>query len=141
AVGAAVPTATARIDRIRSAVSQLAGLIERLLSSTQLAEAQLKLSPRETDLRALLQTACDVQREISPAFEIDLCMPDTPVEAEVDCRLIAQVIANLLSSAVKYSGDARRIDVALDVTTSPAESAVIRIVDRGIGIPGDEIGR
>lgn len=138
-VGASAPSAVGRIERIRGAVSQLSVLIDRLLSSTQVEEAQPSLETETTDLGALLAAGCEAQRKISPRFDIELRLPAVPVQAELDRRLVGQAIASLLSNAVKYSGASRRIDVELAVGGPAGDEAVIRVTDRGVGIPSGEL--
>src|SRR5881296_2928281 len=52
-----------------------------------------------------------------------------PVLADADA--LEQAVLNLLANAMKYSGDAREIDLRLMHSES---EAVINVVDRGIGI-------
>jgi two-component system, OmpR family, phosphate regulon sensor histidine kinase PhoR len=57
-------------------------------------------------------------------------------EVRVDRDAIEQAILNLLSNAMKYSGDARTIDLSLLCRDG---HAVIRVTDHGIGIdPRDQ---
>jgi two-component system phosphate regulon sensor histidine kinase PhoR len=58
-------------------------------------------------------------------------MPD----ACVDCDAIEQAILNLLSNAMKYSGDARDIDLCL---LRRGGNAVIQVSDHGTGIDPQE---
>jgi signal transduction histidine kinase len=51
---------------------------------------------------------------------------------------IAQVLNNLVSNAIKYSPVGG--EVALCVRTDDAD-AVLEVIDHGIGIPPDELGR
>jgi signal transduction histidine kinase len=55
--------------------------------------------------------------------------------ANVDRDAIEQAILNLLANAMKYSGDARVIDLKLE---KAGGLAVIEVVDRGVGIDPEE---
>ena len=55
-----------------------------------------------------------------------------------DPDAIEQAVLNLLSNAMKYSGDARAVDLQL---TQHGDRAVIRVTDHGIGIPVAEQSR
>ena len=56
-----------------------------------------------------------------------------------DIEELRTVLANLLDNAVKYSGDAVRITVAV---VSPAPHSVwLRVIDRGVGIPKRQLKR
>ena len=60
----------------------------------------------------------------------------TPLPAiALDSSAIGQSLANLLDNAVKYSGDARDIDVSLE---REGDLAVVTVADHGVGIPKDE---
>jgi heavy metal sensor kinase len=60
------------------------------------------------------------------------------VEAIVDRDRLKQVLINLLDNAIKYSGGAQPIDLIIERID---KQAVIRIRDRGIGIPLQDLGR
>src|SRR5262249_49188502 len=62
---------------------------------------------------------------------IDESLP--PVMADADA--LQQAILNLLANAMKYSGDAREIDLCL---AHSDKEGVIRVIDRGIGIPAED---
>ena len=60
--------------------------------------------------------------------------PETIVEADPD--RMRQVIDNLLSNAIKYSPEGSEVDVRVAFAHGVIKTSV---VDRGIGIPRDEI--
>ncbi len=60
---------------------------------------------------------------------------EDPGETEIDPDAIGQAVYNLIDNAVKYSGESKRVEIA--VSRSGGEIA-ISVRDRGIGIPRDE---
>jgi heavy metal sensor kinase len=60
------------------------------------------------------------------------------VEAIVDRDRLKQVLINLLDNAIKYSGAAQPIDLIVERID---KQAIIRVRDRGIGIPLQDRGR
>ena len=60
-----------------------------------------------------------------------------PVFGAWDCAALERVLDKLLSNAIRFGGG-RAIDVA--VSRRDDASAVVRVTDRGIGIPPDRIG-
>jgi signal transduction histidine kinase len=67
-------------------------------------------------------------------IEVDPAVPAVAADREA----LEQAVLNLLSNAMKYSGEDRRIDLVL---TRESDNAVIRVRDRGIGIPLAEQSR
>lgn len=59
-----------------------------------------------------------------------------PVRADHDA--LEQAVLNLLTNAMKYSGESRRIELALARENG---DAVIRVTDHGVGIPPEEHAR
>jgi heavy metal sensor kinase len=60
------------------------------------------------------------------------------VEAVIDRDRLKQVLINLLDNAIKYSGAAQPIDLIVERID---KQVVIRVRDRGIGIPLQDLGR
>ncbi len=71
------------------------------------------------------------QQDFKLHVQLDEDMPDIPMDGDA----IEQALLNLLSNAMKYSGDSRDIDMKLEKTEN---QAVIRVIDRGVGIDPQE---
>jgi len=67
--------------------------------------------------------------------EVTVDVPDDPCVARVDPDAIQQALLNLLTNALKYSGNARQIAIALSRSDS---TVAIRVRDWGIGIPAPD---
>jgi signal transduction histidine kinase len=65
-------------------------------------------------------------------FTVTLRTPDQPVTVMLDAEAAEQALENLLSNAMKYSPEHR--DIAVEVT-SHGRYGVVRVRDRGVGIP------
>lgn len=61
-----------------------------------------------------------------------------PVRIQGDPDRIAQILGNLLDNAIRYSAPGSSIDVSVDKVGS---EALIRVTDRGVGLPKDERSR
>ncbi len=71
-------------------------------------------------------------------FELSIhAEPDLPA-LRGDHDAIEQALLNLLTNAMKYSGESRRIELALARENG---DAVIRVTDHGVGIPAEEQAR
>jgi two-component system phosphate regulon sensor histidine kinase PhoR len=65
-------------------------------------------------------------------FEVTVRIAPGLPEVMADAEAVELAVGNLLSNAMKYSGDARRIEVDL---TREGGHLLVRVVDHGIGIP------
>ena len=90
----------------------------------------------ELDLRSVVQDVIEVWQGVSSDHEITVTQPSGPVQVNCDPVRIEQVVCNLLSNAIKYSPSGGIVDVSL---TEESGAAVIRVTDRGIGIPKEEL--
>ena len=68
-------------------------------------------------------------------FRLNVHVEEELPDIRVDRDAIGQAILNLLSNAMKYSGESRQIDLRVQKRTG---HAVIEVNDRGIGIPAAE---
>jgi signal transduction histidine kinase len=71
-------------------------------------------------------------------FTLAITSDDTEPTVLADPEALTQAILNLLGNAMKYSGDARRIDLRMGTRD---DEAFVDVVDHGIGIPRDEQSR
>jgi signal transduction histidine kinase len=68
-------------------------------------------------------------------FELHLSIQEDLPELQADPDAMQQAILNLLTNAMKYSGDAREIDLRLYARNG---DAVIEVADHGLGLAPDE---
>lgn len=124
------------LEKVRSAVTRLTGLMESVLSSASLEAGSIAFNPAPMDLKELMHKACESQQEISSRHKINMDIDALPETYLGDPKLLHQVAANLLSNAVKYSPEADRVDVTGKSTEDGLEIAVR---DFGVGIPRGEL--
>ena len=127
-----------RAGKVRAAVLRLTHLIDNLLNSARLIDggAAPYFHPAEMDMAALLHEVCQVHREMTPGAQITEQLAPTPMPMAGDAKLLFQVFSNVLSNAVKYSPHGGAIAVEAEVA---AGDVVVRISDRGIGIPAADL--
>lgn len=124
------------ISRIKSAVSNLTGILNDFLSLSKLEEGRVEYSPCEFDWE---EFAGDLVEEIRPTLkkgqEILLHNTGRTVICQ-DKRLLKNSLINLLSNASKYSEAGQNIQ--LNMYNEP-EGVRFEVVDQGIGIsPKDQ---
>ena len=114
---------------------QLLRVAEDLLADPGGGHA-LRVSFVETDLARLAHDAADAMAAQCAARSIELSIvADTPVLVNGDPARLHQLLANLLSNALKFAPAGGHVQVRVDATDQLAR---IRVLDDGPGIPPDE---
>ncbi len=128
------PTMSERARRsILSETRRLARLVKDLEDVTRLASGSFDLEYVEADVVEIVRQQAELARVSSDAHRIVLDVPPGPVPLRVDRDRLAQVLANLLGNAIKYS-DGGEIRVTLEVDGGHAR---LSVRDQGPGIPQD----
>lgn len=125
-------------EYIETESRRLTQLIENILDFAKIEAGQKTYSYEIADVGEVLD-------ETLHAFEVRLrhegyalsCRRPAgeDLRARIDRAALGQAFHNLLDNAVNYSGDARRIDVAIERSDG---AIVVSVKDFGIGIPRDE---
>lgn len=127
---------TTRIQKIRNAGNRLTRLVESVLNAAKLDAGRIELNPESCDLVHLVMDICERQSELNSHADIRFQVPESLVQVYCDSMLIEQVVINLVSNAVKYSGENPVVQIT--VWTEGAR-AFCSVRDWGIGIPADEL--
>nr|WP_230688124.1 ATP-binding protein [Hymenobacter jeongseonensis] len=109
-------------------------MIRDLINLEFLASANTDLKRDRIEVGAALRAPLeDLQREqdlLGHPFAYTL--PAEPVYARLDVNKITQVLTNLVSNAIKFTPDGKRVAVRVEAA---AGSVRIHVSDEGIGIP------
>ena len=133
------PAAVARVrEMMERQVGNMVHLIDDLLDIARISGGKLELKKERADLRTVLSSAVETSLPLveSGRHELTVDLPETEVPVEADVTRIAQVVANLLNNAAKYTPAGGCIGLALRVED---DHAVISVSDNGIGIPHDQL--
>jgi signal transduction histidine kinase len=123
----------AMIHDIGDDADRLLRIVENLLQLTRLgAGTELDREPHVLD--HVVQAAVDSRRRRHPEREIRLSVERSSLIVQADSIALEMLIENLLSNADKYSPPGEPIDVEIAID---GETAIVRILDRGIGIAPD----
>jgi len=124
----------AALQKIDEQTRRLNSLVDDLTDLGSIRAGKLELRPGNCNLLEICQDVVEDQRLIS-GRTIELETPDKPVTLRADCDRLSQVIANLVSNAIKYSPQ----DCPIEVSVSQHDDvAVVRVRDAGPGIPRDQ---
>ena len=125
------------LNIINKEAKRLARLIEDLLdiSKIESEEFSLKLSP--CDPRKIIYEGINIVKGgLKKGQSIELEYDGAVPELNVDYDKMVEVVSNLLTNAIKYSGENRKIIVSCKNTGA---GVVMSFKDQGIGISKDDI--
>ena len=120
--------------------SRLSTIIDELLLASKLTgridSGQLQLDHEGFDADELSQLVVQAAKlHAPPGIEIALSTPPWLPHASGDSDKVAQVLANLVENAVKYTPGGGRVDVVLE---HEGDRIRFEVHDPGLGIPLDE---
>ncbi|MGZ5179167.1 MAG: ATP-binding protein [Ramlibacter sp.] len=118
---------------IERQVEQMARLLDDLLDLTRIGRGKLEVRRERFDLREALDRAMETSRPQLDAHghHFETTVAARPLVVEGDCPRLAQVFANLLNNAAKYTDRGGRVSLSAQAEHG---QAVVRIRDNGMGI-------
>ena len=118
---------------MRRQVDHIVHLVDDLLDVARLTQGKLTLQRASVPLADVVKDAIDISMPLINAarHELTVRLPEPPVVLHIDRHRIAQVIANLLNNAAKYTPP--RGKIALEAYREDGRLA-IAVTDNGIGI-------
>jgi signal transduction histidine kinase len=121
-------------------VGHMARLLDDLLDVSRISRGTLRLRPEPVDLADVVRHAAEACMPLIEAGLHPLTMtpPAEPIVLEADPTRLAQVVSNLLNNAARYSESGSPIEVTLRREDG---EAVVRVEDRGFGIPESMLTR
>lgn len=133
------PTALARIrPMMERQVAQMVRLIDDLLDVARISGGKIDLQKSRVDLRDVLAAAIETSTPFidNGHHALVVQQPDDALYMDADPTRIAQVLANLLNNAAKYTPEGGRIVVTV---SRAGQDAIVTIADNGIGIPAESL--
>jgi signal transduction histidine kinase len=127
--------AAAQLDQVHRAIARMERLASTMLEVSAIKAGRVTLAKERCDLATICRAAA-AEQELAIDREVTLDLPADPVSAVVDRERVAEVIAHLLSNALKYSPRDRPVTLSL---RARGGEAVITVQDRGPGIAAAEL--
>jgi signal transduction histidine kinase len=111
---------------------RLGSLIDDFIDVKRIEEGRLELHAEPIDLGAVLAEQVRILSGRTERHTVELLADDAPLVVRGDSARLAQVVANLLANAVKYSPEGGRIEAS-----ARENGAFVRVEvrDEGLGIP------
>lgn len=124
------------IERIKSQVRILTNILEEFLSLGKLEEGTVFDRKSEFNIKEMLKELLAEVANMSKPGQKAFIHCNGPEKVYVDKNLLHNVLTNLVSNAIKYSGDNSEIKISVDHTE---ECLAITIEDNGIGISEEDL--
>ncbi len=119
-------------------VDRLNGLVENALFATQIERKAFSINKEKTDVSELIEDIIFAYSE-SPIRNIQVRKNiDKNIELQIDRIGFTSMVNNIFENAIKYSPDHEEVFVELKQNT---EHTMLKISDRGPGIPENEKGK
>lgn len=117
-------------------VNQLRRLVDDLMDVSRIATGKIELRAEDTDLVTVITSAVETSRPVIEAarHKLSISLPGGALRLRADPVRLAQVFANLLNNAAKYTDEGGQIEIGIDRLP---DEFVVRVRDNGLGIPAD----
>jgi CheY-like chemotaxis protein len=119
---------------------QLVRLVDDLLDMSRITNGKIELHRQRVELASVIHAAMETSRPgiESSGHELTVTFPAEPIVIDGDATRLAQVFANLLNNAAKYTPRGGHISLTGE---RRGGVALVRVTDNGIGIPADMLSR
>jgi len=122
---------------------RLLGTVEQVLKAGEVVYKHGTMHPADVDFAGLVRECMDLARTRhhlqSHALQWEGPANGASVNVHGDAGELRTAVSNILDNAIKYSGDS--VDVSVQMESPDDEHVVLRVKDRGIGIPQGELER
>ncbi|OIV40535.1 PAS domain-containing sensor histidine kinase [Flavobacterium johnsoniae] len=127
------PKIETHIRKIKSAVSNLTTILDDFLLLEKAESNKITLQISCFDLQDFIKEIIGELKLLTKKKQKIISIPNTEVTlVKLDKNLLKNCIINLVSNAIKYSGEETEIELSTAMTSS---KIIINVKDNGIGIP------
>jgi PAS domain S-box-containing protein len=115
-------------------LGQMIRLVDDLLDVSRITRGTIELRKERVDVATIVKNSVETSQ---PQFDqvgqrLRVSLPDEPIYIDADPMRMAQVFANLLNNAAKYTEPRGRIELTVKREGS---NVAVSVKDNGIGIP------
>lgn len=124
-------------EQIKKQNDLMQGMVESLITSSEIQKGTLAYSFKETDVRKVLEDVMDLSgvEAKTKKLKLELDLPHDAVKISTDAGKLELAIQNLVGNAIKYTSAGGSVKLSL---TEKHGGAVIIVKDTGVGIPKDQ---
>jgi signal transduction histidine kinase len=133
------PVERSTLETTLRQVERLGGLVEQLLELSKLESGTVPLDRSRIDLRPVVEQVLEESRPQAESRGVEVTLDGDPeVGLRADEHRLHQVVANLVSNAVRHSPKGGRVRVWIAGDDGLAR---FEVADQGPGIPAEEAER
>ena len=128
------------MEVMRRSIFETIGTMDRFLHAERFRKGKVQVKPGRVDLTHLI---AEVSTQFAyQARDKNLSLEaerGRPCEAVTDRELVAMILQNLISNAIKYTSKGT-VRVRATPGKGPADGCLVAVADEGMGIPQDKLG-
>lgn len=119
-------------------VKHMVRLVDDLMEASRISRGKLDLQTEETQLNSVIQHAVETSKPLleRARHRLSVSLPQESLWVDGDPVRLAQVFANLLNNAAKYTDDEGHIEISC---SQDGLWAVVTVRDNGIGIEAEHM--
>ncbi len=123
-------------DMIERQVNHMVRLVDDLMEVSRITRGKIELRREQVELASVVRSAVETSKPLIDAakHELTVSLPPEPLTLDADPVRLAQVVANLLNNAAKYTEDGGRIWLTARRVDSEVQ---LSVRDTGTGIPAE----
>jgi PAS domain S-box-containing protein len=121
-------------------LAQMVRLIDDLLDVSRITRGKLELRRERVELASVIQSAVEGSRPLIEAsgHELTIGLPSEPIWLDADPTRLAEVFANLLTNAAKYTDGGGHVWLTAERSSG---EVIVTVRDTGIGIAHEHLPR
>lgn len=120
---------------IKRQISRLERLVKDLSELNRIESGDLVLQKERVDLHRLLRTLCDDLSDQISSKGMTIHLRGDSAFVAADSMRLEQIFTNLIDNAVKHADRSR--EIVVEIHDGP-DSAIVRVIDYGEGIPAED---
>jgi len=126
------------ISIMQRQIDHMVRLIDDLMEISRISRGKIELRRANIDLHSVLDNSVELARpHIEAALHrLEVTLPDKPIQLYADPVRLAQIVANLLNNAAKYTPEGGCISLSAQRVGG---EVVIRVRDNGAGISDEAL--
>jgi two-component system cell cycle sensor histidine kinase PleC len=126
------------LQGITRASTHILSIVDDVLDLARVEAGAMPIQLEVIDAREVVAGACDLLQPLAEERGIDLVQSGPPLPALVDRRRLRQIILNLVSNALRFSGPTTSIRIS---TATRGAEALVTVEDEGPGISPELLDR